>query len=266
MVASSIPTIRRPGTLIAAARAHWQAAHPYQRFLYAAGLLLIASAIFHTGVLLVTGGTLAGDTSWRKPILFAEAFGLTALTLGWVMTYLPRRPVLGWTIALMLGLANLGEVAWVTLQQWRGVPSHFNDSTALDGALFAAAGGLIVVASIAIVALTVWAFRGLLAPPALNLAIRSGLLLLIAGLFLGLSMILNNGHQFGVAGDMKVPHALALHAIQALPVLALLFHLTPWEERSRTRLILLASAAYALAVLVAAALSLRGQALVPTLA
>lgn len=45
---------------------------------------------------------------------------------------------LGWLLAGALSLANTGEVFCVALQQWRGVPSHFNNSTPFDAAVFLA--------------------------------------------------------------------------------------------------------------------------------
>ena len=102
---------------------YWVQAESYQKFLYSVGALLIFSAVFHTGVLIVSGGALEGDVSWRKPILFGEAFGLTCLSIAWIMTFLPKRTVSGWLLAGTLGVANFGEVFWVGMQQWRGVPS-----------------------------------------------------------------------------------------------------------------------------------------------
>ncbi len=60
-----------------------------------------------------------------------------------------------------------------------------------------------------------------------------------------LSEALESASLFGQAGMMKIPHGLALHAIQALPVLALLLLFTGWEESRRTRAVLVATAGYA---------------------
>lgn len=145
-------------TLSAAAadslRGYWEQAESYQRFLYAAGTLLVLSAVFHAVVLVATGGTLEGDVSWRKPILFGESFGLTCISIAWFLTFLPKRAWLGWSLAVALGLANSGEVVWVSLQQWRGVASHFNNSSAFDSLAFGAAGVLILITGIVILAVT----------------------------------------------------------------------------------------------------------------
>ena len=114
-----------------------------------------------------------------------------------------------------------------------------------------------------IVAVTVWTFVSLDAPPSIAVAIRAGLILLVAAQVFG-GLIIQNGiakvldpqtgeflsaglesvSLFGQAGMMKIPHGLALHAIQALSVLALLLLFTGWEESRRTRVVLVATAGY----------------------
>lgn len=241
-------------------RGYWEQAESYQRFLYAAGTLLVLSAVFHAVVLVVTGGTLEGDVSWRKPILFGESFGLTCISIAWILTFLPRRGWLGWPLAGALGLANSGEVFWVSLQQWRGVASHFNNSTAFDSTAFAAAGVLILIAAVVLLAVTLLSFVALRAPASFAWAIRAGLLVLIAGQIFGLMMIQNDGNTFGAAGAGKVPHALAIHAPQALPLLAWLLSMAPWSERWRTATVIAGAAGYALVLAVSAFQAYSGRA------
>lgn len=221
-----------PGrSLLATLRGHWADAEPYQRFLYFAGLLLLASSMFHLAVLIVTRGPLDGDISWRKPILFGESFGLTVLSVGWVMTYLPKWTAAGWLVAISLGVSNLGEVFLVSMQQWRGVPSHFNNSTPLDAGIFLAMGLLILFTGVATSVVALVSFLALRAPTSTAWAIRVGMGLLVVGQAFGIPMIRLNGHTFGVAGAMKVPHALALHGAQVLPLLAWLLLHTDWKDR-----------------------------------
>ena len=49
---------------------------------------------------------------------------------------------------------------------------------------------------------------------------------------------------FGIAGNMKVPHAATLHAIQVLPLLAWLLFFTKLDESRRTKITLVAAAGY----------------------
>jgi hypothetical protein len=87
----------------ASLRRYWDERTGYQTFLYGAGVLLLASGLVHTVVFLLDGGGWDGPLSWRKPILFGFSFGVTVLSLGWVLSFLPRRRWLGWLLAGPLG-------------------------------------------------------------------------------------------------------------------------------------------------------------------
>jgi hypothetical protein len=243
------------GAMRALLQRSWREASGYQRLLVWAGALLFASGVFHTGVILVTHGSWTGDISWRKPIDFAFSFAITAWTLAWVMSYLPKRRLLGWLISGLFVVATLAEVFLITLQQWRGVRSHFNLTTPFDATVFGPMGILVVLISLAIVTLTIWCFISLQAPASLALAIRGGLLLLLVGLAAGYEIIAygsaqvanQTGHEpniFGAAGVMKLPHALGIHALQVLAVLAWLLLFTRLHERRRVQLVLLCLAGY----------------------
>ena len=244
-------------------RRYWTEAQGYQKFAYVVGALLILSAVFHTGVLVVTGGSIEGDVSWRKPILFGEAFGLTSLSVAWFMTFLPKKRVRGWLSLGSLGVANFIEVFWVSLQQWRGVPSHFNFSTPFDAALFNANGVMIGFTVTVITIVAIWTLFSLQAPLSLAWAIRASMVLLVVAQIFGILILLNgipkaidfqtgefirggtrSAHILGEAGDMKVPHALTLHGAQVLPVLAWLLLFTTWSESRRTRAVMLATGGY----------------------
>jgi hypothetical protein len=163
---------------------YWRQRTDYQSFLGAAGVLLLASGIFHTVVFLVDGAW-DGPLSWRKPILFGFSFGITLLTLAWVLCYLPRRRRLGWLLAGVLGVAGVVEVLLITMQRWRGMPSHFNEASAFDTAVFRSMGGLVAMVGLAIVTMTVWSFTSLRATPSMAVAVRVGLVLLVASQLLG---------------------------------------------------------------------------------
>lgn len=241
-------------------REYWTHAESYQRFLYRVGVLLVLSAFFHAAVLLLGGGSVEGDVSWRKPILFGEAFGLTAISMAWVATFLPRWPVRGWLLLGTLGLANFGEVFLVAMQQWRGVPSHFNNNTPFDAAVFGLMGLLILLAALVIGVVTLLTFFVLRAPASLACAIRLGMALLVASQVFGLLMIRNASNTFGAAGAMKVPHALALHGLQVLPALAWFLLFASYKESQRLRIVVVASGGYAGLVAVSAWQAFRGLA------
>jgi hypothetical protein len=253
---------------------YWRQRQTYQTFLYVTALLLLASGLVHSVLWAATGDSWTDPVSWRKPALFGISFGLTALSLAWVHTYLRPRPRLGWLVCGSFGAAAVGEVALITMQRWRRVPSHFNYGTSFDATVFQLMGLLVAIAALAIIIVTVRALAPLSAAPSMRLAIRAGLLLLVAGQIAGQLILINGAtvlhddpgsglaqaNVFGVAGQMKVPHAVALHAIQVLPALAWLLSFTTLAERVRLRLVVLATAGYTGLLLVNVAQTFRGLA------
>jgi len=245
----------------------WSAASGPQRLLILAGALLIASGLFHVGVYLLLDGGWEGPVSWRKPIEFGISGGLTALSLAAVMARLPRGGWLAWLCAVAVSLF-LPETALIDLQRWRGVPSHFNHDTGFDVAVFDLMGILVLIVALGIIVMTVWTFVSLRGPGSSTLAIRAGMVFLVIGQVLGFAIVTNGlgvddlsrASIFGAAGEMKVPHAVALHGLQALGLLALILERTRLSESRRTWLVFLGIAGYSLALIVATIQTFGGRA------
>jgi hypothetical protein len=216
----------------------------YQRVGYGCAALLLASAALHAGVFLVAGGSWEGPVSWRKPIVFGLSFGITLATITWFLSFLRPRRGTAWVLVGTFAAASVAEVFLVSMQRWRGVPSHFNESTAFDGAVFSAMGALVSVLVLLTVAVAVRSFLRLDAPSAMAWAIRAGLLLLLLSQAVGVQMIAEGGNTFGAAGALKVPHAVTLHAVQVLPALALLSLLAGATERRSLRVVAVGTAGY----------------------
>lgn len=68
----------------------WKERESAQTPMYVLGLILVGSGLFHVLVFLFSEGSWAGPISWRKPILFGISGGLTTISVGWVMGYLPQ--------------------------------------------------------------------------------------------------------------------------------------------------------------------------------
>ncbi len=241
---------------------YWDEAESYQKLLYFTGFLLLASAIFHTVVLIVTGGTLKGDVSFRKAISFGEAFGLTAVSLAWFLTFVPKKRVIWWILSSIYAVATFVEVFLVTMQVWRGVPSHFNFSTPFDTVVFSIMGISIGLHAPLILGVLLCSVFFLKAPTIFRWTITSGMLLLVISLVFGIVMIINNSNTIGLFGQMKVPHALALHAAQVLPLLGLLLSFTNLSETKRTRFVIVGVLGYSALVGITAFQAFNGYPIV----
>jgi hypothetical protein len=233
------------------------------------GLKRVASGIAQQPVWAVLGGPWEGPVTWRKPILFGISGGLTAISLGWVWSLLPRRPgdVL---LATATAWALFVEVFLIDLQRWRGVGSHFNRDTPLDSFLFDAMGVLIVAVTLVIADLT---WRLVVRRPALAadmlLATRVGMGLLLVSCLLGIWVGMHGEARMeqgleptrlGTAGVPKFPHGVVIHAVQWLPALAWAARRARIAEPARWWLVALACAGSTLLLVFALAQTALGRA------
>ena len=216
----------------------------YQRFAYGCAALLVLSGAFHAVVFLVDGGSWEGPVSWRKPIVFGLSFGISLLTLAWIAGLLRVRKTTGWVVVGVLTVASVGEVVLVSMQTWRGVPSHFNESTNFDSMVFSMMGMLVALIAVMTVVIAIRSFASMHAPPSLAWSVRAGLVLMLVSQAVGVQMIIEQGNTFGPEGALKVPHAFTLHVVQVLPALALLLLVADLTERRRLRIVGLGAIGY----------------------
>ncbi len=255
-----------------------------------AGLALLAALVVSLIGLWADPRTITGAPAWLKPAKFAISTAIYVLTLAWIFTYLPDwrkvRRVAGWTTAVTLLL----EVALIDVQAWRGTTSHFNVGTPFDMAVFAVMGLAIVVQTMVSIAVAVALWRQPFRDRALGWAVRLGLSITIVGATSGGLMTRPTGAQMTEAqasgrvvvmgahtvgapdggpglpgtgwslkhGDLRVPHFLGLHAMQALPLFALTFRRRQWTEAMRVRLTVSVAGSYAFLFVVLLWQALRG--------
>ncbi len=202
------------------------------------GLLVVALVALRFDARLVMG-----LNPWIKPIKFCVSVAVYVWTMGLLLSWLPA-PVAGPVKGLSAGIAltMIVEIGCVFLQAARGTTSHYNTSSAFNGALFGLMGlmiGLNTLLNVGALAL-LWT-RPLTVAPAVAWGARLGLLLFIGGAALGGLMIRQGAHTVGApdggpglpllnwstrAGDLRAAHFLGMHALQALPLVGWL--LTRW--------------------------------------
>lgn len=232
-----------------------------ERLCYLIGLVLILSGLTHVAVLLVTGGSWTGPVSLRKPATFGVSFGITLITIAWVASHLTLRERRRTWLLGLFAAASVVEVALITVQAWREVPSHINFSTPTDAAIaqVLAFGGFMLIGVVAALTAASWRANPDTAP-SMRLAVRAGFLALDASLITGAVMIFNGvrvargGDQqsaYAAVGTLKPIHAVTMHAILVLPALAWLLR-SRWDEHHRVRAVWLAIAGYAIAAVVVA--------------
>ncbi|WP_436492197.1 hypothetical protein [Actinokineospora sp. HUAS TT18] len=241
--------------------------------------------------LIVDDRVLVGAPLWLKPFKFAVSFILYSVTWAWLMSLHPRRPRwLHHTGTVLVG-AGVIEMVIIAGQAMRGKRSHFNTETAFDAILFQVMGLTVVVLWVATLVASISLARTRYAPRELTVAINIGMAVSLAGMLIGAVMSsqqtgddsIAGAHTVGApdggpimpitgwsttAGDLRVGHFVGIHALQALPLLALLVTLLAAryavlaDERVRARLAWTAGGVYTGLFALVTWQALRGQSIV----
>ena len=250
--------------------------------------------------LLVDDRTVLGVPVWLKPLKFAVSFALYGATLAWMLT-LPHRGS-RWTRAMATVFAVTGiiDVGFIAVQAARGTFSHFNTSddavNTIGQYVFITGVPGLFVANLVIALILLFQRVG---DRPLTRAIHAGLFLAVAGMALGYLMgfqgrqtttdasgrvvELAARHSVGVTdenpglpvtnwstsgGDLRIPHFVGLHGLQAMLlgalVLSVLASRIPWLRSEGTRASLMAVLALAYTGLLAVLTwqAFRGQPLI----
>ncbi len=241
---------------------------------------------------------LGGQPIWAKPLKFSISFVLYGTTLIWMISLLDSPVARRWAGRLGTVVAVAGSIEMVAIvgQVLRGRASHFNVATALDTAIWSIMGTTIVVLWLATAGIAVLLLRERALPTATGWAVRLGLAVTLLGMAAAFLMTSPTGAQVAAAGttgmdtvgahavgvpdggpglplvgwsttggDLRIGHFVGLHALQALPLLALALAalaaripaLRP--ESTRARLVAIAGAAWAALTVGLVWQALRGQ-------
>ncbi|HEY0807832.1 MAG TPA: hypothetical protein VGD84_22390, partial [Pseudonocardiaceae bacterium] len=241
------PMVRR---LTSALATYYQRADRIDRRAYAIAAVLFGSGLFHLLMQAVIGGSWDGPVSWRKPTTFGVAFGLTLATITWVTRFIAMRPRTRARLLTVFAIACIAEVTVITVQAWRGVPSHFNVSSQLNAAFAytAAGGGAILIITTILFARAAYRPNPAV-PPSMRLAVRAGFVAFLCALAIGAFMIflgvretrtVSQEAAYSVAAAFKSGHAATMHGILILPALAWLASFADWPEARRVRVVALA--------------------------
>ena len=263
----------------------WRSDRP----LTAVGLSMLGLLAATAVALVVDPRQITGAPAWLKPAKFAASIAIYTLTLAWVFSYLPEWIRTRRAVAWVTAIALVVEIVLIGLQAWRGVASHFNVGTAFDGAVFSIMGTAIVVQTLAAAAVACALWKQAFADNAMGWALRLGMTISIVGaLSAGLMLrptsaqlaeaangrpLSMGAHTVGAPdggpglpgtgwsrahGDLRIGHFIGLHALQFLPLLAVLLAAKGWPLDQRTRLILAASISYVAMFLLLLWQALRG--------
>ncbi|MCY7325042.1 MAG: hypothetical protein LH605_02810, partial [Microbacteriaceae bacterium] len=248
----------------------WPALHTllwHRPLVWAAAAMAVLVVVCLVG-LAVDPRTLTGAPVWEKPLKFSISILIYAVTLAWLLGILgARHRQLAWWIGTVSTVTLAVEMVIIVGAAMAGITSHFNVSTTLSSALWSIMAASIVIVWMSALLTAVLLFRTDLGDPARSLAIRGGMVIAVIGMGLAFLMTgptaaqldsfqgIAGAHTVGVpdggpglpllgwstvAGDLRIPHFVGMHALQMIPLTALLLELVsaraPLLRTSATRL------------------------------
>lgn len=207
---------------------------------------LLAVAVVVLPAFYLDSRLLDGISLWYKPLKFSVSLAMHFATLALLAQQLERRYRKGITLTAVSYAAvasMLFEQVYITLQAARGRRSHFNIDSGFEVSMYdlMAVGAVFLVLASFVLGVMIWRYG-----PKNGSGLRFGS---IVGLMLGSVLTVYFGMYMGnqpahlvqaagsavndasgipvvgwsrAAGDLRIPHFVATHMLQALPLMGLL--------------------------------------------
>lgn len=225
-----------------------------------AGLLMLVVLAATIIGLVIDPRQVVNEPVWLKPAKFAISISIYSFTLIWLLSYITRARWLVMAVSWLVLTVFVIEEAIISYQGFRGVRSHFNMTTDFDAFLFNIMGGAIGALWLSNLVVVVLLLLQRFHSPVMAWGLRFGLIVALVGMaaaFLmpqpspgqraqleatGTSRFIG-AHSVGVedggpglplvgwstvGGDLRVPHFVGIHALQALPLVAWLLMIAPF--------------------------------------
>ncbi|MFS4507139.1 hypothetical protein ACMA46_12970 [Clavibacter sp. Sh2141] len=256
-----------------------------------ATLMVVVALVCVVGRL-VDDRMVTGAPVWDKPAKFSLSILVYAVSWAWLIAHLPRFRRTAHRLGTVVAVALVVEQAVIVGAAAAGTASHFQVATPLAAALWGVMAVSITVLYLCTFFTSLAVLRLRLPDPALTLGIRAGALLALLGMGLAYLMTsptaaqladfhgVSGAHAVGAAdggpglpvlgwsrnaGDLRIPHFVGMHALQLLPLAALLLAVAGRRipalapDRVRVRLTAIAAAAYLAVVALVTVQALGGE-------
>lgn len=182
-----------------------------------------------------------GESPWLKPVKFHLALSIYLITLAFFTRYMSAATRARWpwrAFAATVAFAILAEVAWLSSAAMLNTASHFNTEIPVFTAIYPLMGVFAVLLTSAslVMGVIIWRNGQTGLDPAIQLSIALGLILTFAAtVAVAGAMASGPGHFVGTstrqmailgwsrdAGDLRVAHFLATHALHGIPLVSLI--------------------------------------------
>lgn len=227
--------------------------------------------------MLVDDRTLGGAPIWAKPLKFGISGAVYGLTWAWLCSLIDHRQRTvrraSAVVAILIGV----ELVIIAGQALRGRRSHFNFESLFDAILYEIMAISIAVVWSGALVLTLLVVRSNIEDRARKLTVALGAVLSLVGIGLGFLMTLPTGpqvdsvlngdsfHTLGAhavgapdgapglpflgwsttGGDLRIPHFVGMHALQALLLWNFVLGLAPRLAAVRPALVRIGAAGFA---------------------
>lgn len=259
-----------------------------------AALMLVSTIVCLVG-LLVDPRQVTGLDVWAKPLKFSISILLYSVTWAWLIAHLPRWRRTAHVAGTIVAVALIVEQALILGAAAAGTTSHFNVSTPLATGIWTTMAVSITVLYVCTFLTTIAVFFLRLPTASTTFAVRAGAVIALVGMGLAYLMTsptsqqlddfqgIAGAHTVGlpdggpglpllgwstVAGDLRIPHFVGMHALQLLPLFAIVLGWAGrhWrmlaDDRVRLRLVIVATVVYAGTVALVTLQALAGQSIV----
>ena len=288
-------TLTQPRPVVAGPTAPRLRGIHWNRPLLVLAVSMAALAVVAIVGLIVDPREVTGLPVWAKPLKFALSTGIYAVTLAWLVGQMVRFRRFANVAAAITAVALGIELFVITAFAVVAETSHFNTTTVLHTIGWTAMGVSIGVLWTVTFGIAAVLFITPLGDRARSFAIRAGAVIAVIGMGLAFLMTtptsdqladfqgIAGAHTVGVpdggpglpllgwstvAGDLRVPHFVGMHALQVLPIFALLLELAARrvprlaDATVRFRLVAIAAVSYLAVVGLVTWQALIGQSIV----
>ena len=218
----------------------------WHRPLMTVAALMLVSTIACLVGLLVDPRMVTGLDVWTKPLKFSISILLYSVTWAWLIAHLPRWRRTAHVAGTVVAVALVVEQALILGAAAAGTTSHFNISTPLATGIWTTMAVSITVLYICTFLTTIAVFFLRLPTRSTTIAVRAGAAIALVGMGLAYLMTsptsqqlddfqgIAGAHTVGipdggpglpllgwstVAGDLRIPHFVGMHALQLLPLI-----------------------------------------------
>jgi hypothetical protein len=187
-----------------------EAVKPWHRPLMLMVLAMAGLTLTAAVGLVVDDRQIINESVWLKPFKFGIAFVLYGGTLAWLLSKLQKAKRFGWWTGTVFAVTGLVDVGFIAVQAARGTFSHFNANTdtfnQIGQQVFMSGVLGLFGASLVIAIMLLFQRVG---DAALNRAIRIGLGLATAGMFIAFYLVGANGARDEVTDAYGHPVTLS---------------------------------------------------------